>query len=221
MDCGIGIRCVAVYLELRQRLIEQHNYKPLRENPLRLYTPTGTIVDLLPFGSMGLENAVLLDGMGLADLQLDGFKEAHRFGLLEVEIEGDRVLTCSIPGVVLLKLIAYDDRPEYRLKDPIDINTILLSYPDFERNLIWEKYHDLYQDEKSHQAVGLEVLGREIDQLLRNSPELKVRIVDILNRAIRQESDLAVLMIADALHETIASKVQMLIHLRQGLTPTT
>ena len=45
VDFGVGIPNVAVYQELRQRLIEQHNYKPLREKPLRQYTPGGNIVE--------------------------------------------------------------------------------------------------------------------------------------------------------------------------------
>ena len=121
-----------------------------------------------PFGEIENDGRVLIEGSGLTSINLDGFFETYKSGLVTTEIEEDTFNVCSIPAVVLLKLIAYDDRPERRPKDPIDISSIINHYPEIETNLIWDEYSFLYDDDdKSHEQVGVEVLGYEIGKIIK------------------------------------------------------
>jgi len=61
------------------------------------------------------------------NIALDGFKEAY--SATEVKIGEEVYKSCTIPAVVILKMIAFDDRPDRRIKDIKDINLICKYYP--------------------------------------------------------------------------------------------
>ncbi|MEZ5055514.1 MAG: hypothetical protein R2879_00610 [Saprospiraceae bacterium] len=78
-----------------------------------------------------------------------------------------------ITGVVVLKLIAYDDRPDQRQKDIEDIDSICKHYPSIEQGYIWEKHNDLcVMMKEKNDDVAMIVLGREIKALI-NKPKVE------------------------------------------------
>ncbi len=94
---------------------------------------------------------MIVEGQGLVEVKLEGFMETYLHALEDVQIEDDHLKVCSIPAVVLLKLIAFDDRPERRPNDPLDIDAVLRHYPDLETDLIGEDYNFLYEDDSDHE----------------------------------------------------------------------
>lgn len=123
----------------------------------------------------------------------------------------------TIPSVVILKLIAYDDRPEHRLNDPIDIDAIIAHYPSIETELIWDDYHFLYNDDSIHDEIGVKVLGHEMSKIIAQNEKLTERVLGILNKAITLKSQLAERMIQDPVNETLKSKIDNLKLLKDGI----
>ena len=122
VDFALYLPSREVYNRLRTRLISDHAYRPAPHNAFCLNSPYGIPVDLLPFGEIEQDGKVIVDGQGLVEVRLDGFMETYLNALEDIRIEGDTLKVCSIPAVVLLKLIAFDDRPERRPNDPLDID---------------------------------------------------------------------------------------------------
>lgn len=152
VDFGVYIPNEDIYNLLRNKLINDFGYIASSSNAFCLISPDEIPVDLLPFGEIEENGKVLVEGKGLTSISLDGFKEVHVKGLKSIDVEGDVFSVCTIPAVVLLKLIAFDDRPEQRVKDPLDISSIFKVYPDIESDFIWDEYSFLYEDELSHYA---------------------------------------------------------------------
>lgn len=175
------------------------------------------IIDLMPLSDKAKNGEIILEGSGMTKIRLDGFEEAYKKGSINTQLESEIYRACSIPGIVILKLIAYDDRPDRRIKDIIDITRICKYYPDLETDLIWENHNELYVDDLSHDEVGMIVLGREMNNIISENDELKSRIIQILDKAINRKSAILELMITNNLTETLDEKAIILTRIKQGL----
>jgi predicted nucleotidyltransferase len=218
VDFGVYVPNHQIYQSLKDMLIANFGYNEISTNAFCLISPYEKLpVDLLPFGEIENQGKVITEGSGLVSINLDGFSEVYEHGLLSKLIEGVKLSICSIPSVVLLKLIAYDDRPDNRPKDPLDINSIFIYYPDIESEKLWGEYNFLYDDEKTHDEVGISVLGYEISKIIFSNDTLIERVISILDKAINSESQLAEKMIQNPVEETVKSKQDMLVFLRNGI----
>jgi len=217
VDFGVYIPNEAVYNQLRNKLIKDYGYVASSTNAFCLMSPYKIPVDLLPFGEIENNRKVLIEGKGLTSINLNGFKEVYLNGLQQVNIEGDIFNVCSIPSVVLLKLIAFDDRPDQRIKDPLDISSIFKVYPDIESDFIWYEYSFLYEKELSHDAVATKVIGCEVRKLIIDNHALFTRVNRILDDAIAGRSKLAAYMIEDGQTETVKLMVEKLTLFQSGL----
>lgn len=218
LDFGVFVTDVDTYNELRETLIRDYQYTPSKGNAFCLITPEGIQIDLLPFGEIEQDNEVSVEGVGLTSVKLDGFREVFERGTVDVEIGTETYRSCSIPGVVILKMIAYDDRPDRRGKDVEDIYAICQHYPIIEDENIWANHSDLYGDDREHFDVGMIVLGREMSRMISDNDKLRNRVVDILNKALRLDSGFIPIMIKNPEEETIDQKRNILTNILRGLT---
>ncbi|MEM9835930.1 MAG: hypothetical protein AAF828_05480 [Bacteroidota bacterium] len=216
VDFGVCIPNQQTYLSLKSELLQHHGYIQSSENTFCLISPRGIPVDLLPFGEIEYEDSVIIDAKGLFYARFDGLKEVYLHGLQKVDLEGDIIYVCTITAVVLLKLIAFDDRPEHRAKDPFDVASILEVYPNIEADLIWEAYNFLYDQPLTHKEIGTMVMGCEMRKLVGSNTKLYKRVTDILQRGIAQRTRLAQRMIIDPSKDTITANVKKLQLLKAG-----
>ncbi len=79
----------------------------------------------------------------------------------------------------MLKLIAWDDRPEHRLKDLWDIALILDHYFNRFDEDIYDNHSDLFGDKELDEIAAF-VIGRKIKYIIGNSNDLKKRLSRIL-----------------------------------------
>ena len=130
----------------------------------------------------------------------------------------EKYAICTIPPVLILKLIAFDDRPERRIKDVKDLNNICKSYPRLEQEYIWSEHFDLYEEDRSHDEVAMLVLGREIKKIAKANDRLFQRLIRILEDALEGRSRLKDHMIEDSEKETLEQKQKILSNILQGMT---
>lgn len=217
VDFGVYIPDEETYRKLKQKMVKDFGYTQSNENIFCLISPNQIPVDFLPFGEIEKSGKVLIDGKGLTNINLDGFNEVYQNGIRKANIEDHTINICTVPSVVLLKLIAFDDRPEFRAKDPLDISSIIKNYPHIETELIWDEYNYLYDQDLSHEDIGVIVIGCEIFKLIKDNEGLKSRISIIINNGIDLISSLAERMIIDSSIETIEEKQEQLKLLKRGL----
>lgn len=164
------------------------------EAPWTLVHPEyDVVVDLLPFGEIE-ENNMIGFNERFTDLHVLGFREVMKDSR-EYEIEDRVVHVPPIPGMVILKLVAWSDRPEERENDPYDILKVIEYYNDleFETNML--EHYDLIPEEGEfdNRMFSARILGRKAKAYLDESEDLETRIFEVLkeNTMEAEESRIA------------------------------
>lgn len=190
LDLAVLLASEEQYQQLRQRLIATKRFITSRDNAYTLIFEDGRPVDLLPFGAMAMESAVNVSGKGLTSIRVDGFQEVYEAGTEPVTIDNQSFQVCTLAGIVVLKLIAYDDRPEHRPKDILDISLVLRHYFDVAEEEIYENHIDLFSDDEFDiTKTAARVMGRQMNPILALSATLRRRIEGILDRQISLDED--------------------------------
>lgn len=185
VDFAIFVSDEYQFDQLKRVLIDDYGFRPARENSFVLFAPNGTQIDILPFGSLEVEDGVAVAGQGLTKIKVNGFKEVYLKSVREVRVLDERSYKiATLPGIILLKLIAFDDRPEQRAKDPRDCMTIIRHYFNLESDLIWDHHNDLFDHDRSLALIASRVIGREMRIPLLENTQLMNRVVGILERHI-------------------------------------
>jgi len=222
IDFAVLINDNGVYEALKTYLIITEGFQPYKGNEYVLIWKENLEVDLLPFGAIDDgDTKFTSNGLGLTSISLQGFTEIYNDGLPTLDLEGKHQFKfCTLPGIVLLKLIAWDDRPESRRDDIKDISDILNHFFDMNDNEIFENHHDLFEkEEASLKHIAARVMGREMSKIAKKNELLFSRIVGILdsNTLVSQNSEMAKIMV-EYYDNTIDDNVQLLKHLRQGFS---
>jgi len=184
IDFAIFIDDKEKYDILKQYLIDTEGFHSSRENAFVLVWNNFAFVDLLPFGAIESDEAkVSVDGIGLTSVNVPGFKEVYDYGMPTAELEGIHSFKfCTLPGIVILKLIAYEDRPEIRRDDIIDISKILKHFFSMYSEEIYENHNELFGGVRKLPEIAAIVMGREMSKIASLNPALYDRLEALLVR---------------------------------------
>lgn len=145
-------------------------------------------IDILPFGEIEEKDTVKFNER-YSDLHILGFKEVLE-DAEKVQIEDKIVNIPPLPGMIILKLVAWSDRPEERENDLSDILKIIEHYFDHNFDEIVEHYYDTFPEEGFDQLlIAAEVLGRKSKQYLKKSEALTERIRNVLENNLKVEHE--------------------------------
>jgi len=220
IDFAVLINDKNTYGQLKDYLINVEGFHSYSGNAFVLIWKDRTEVDLLPFGAIeDKDRKVTTTGLGLTSINLQGFTEVYEEGLPQLNLEGKHQFKfCTLPGIVLLKMIAWDDRPDYRRDDIKDISDILNHFFDMYRIEIWGNHNDLFGDENTElKHIAARVMGREMNKIAKRNENLSNRIEAILNASTAdlRDSKMAVIM-TEYFENTVEENVQLLQQLKQG-----
>lgn len=220
IDFAIFINTKGLYEELKEYLINNEDFSPYSGNAFVLIWKDGTEVDLLPFGAIEDEDRkVYVSGSGYSTIHVHGFKEVYEQELPEIELgEKHHFKVCTLPGIVLLKLIAWDDRPEERRDDIKDISDILHNFFPMYQDIIWEQHNDLFEDDNNELPnISARVLGRELATISLRNEQLHKRITHILETNTKEsETSKMALIMREYFGNTIAESHYLLSELKRG-----
>lgn len=101
-------------------------------------------------------------------MNVEGFKEVYEQASEEIITEDQRFKVSTLPGIVILKLIAWDDRPEVR-RDDIELD-----------------------------EVASQFLGREIGKIVSGNHKLVERIKGIFENGLNDSNNLAELFASES-----------------------
>lgn len=191
IDFGIMIKDSFVFDDLKSYLIEEEGFIPSKGNEFVLIWKDKSQVDLIPFGDLESEGIVTVKGTGFTSMNVEGFKEVYEQASEEIITEDQRFKVCTLPGIVILKLIAWDDRPEVRRDDIDDIAEIASQF-----------------------------LGREIGKIVSGNPKLVERIKGILENGLNDDNNLAELFASES-DETIEYSKSLISHIKKGIEEVT
>ncbi len=202
-DFAILVGTERQFEEVKEYLKAKKGFQDSKGNMYVLFSPNGHQVDILPFGAIEIDEKVKIAGTGLTSISVNGFSEVYNSGTAEVQLDtGHHFKVASLSSIILLKLIAYDDRPEQRAKDGRDIGSIIEHYFDLEAERIYEHHSDLFTEtEKDNelQDIAATVIGREIKITIGENSALLQRVKTILEREIQfqEKSSFIINMVAE------------------------
>lgn len=183
LDFGIMIKDSHLFNELKDYLIKEEGFAYSKENAFVLIWKDKTPVDLVPFGDLENEGVVTVGGTGFTSMNVEGFREVYEQASAEIKSENFQFRVCTLAGIVILKLIAWDDRPEMRGDDIDDIAEILKNYFHFNSDAIYEHHSDLFGDNELDE-IAAQYLGREIGKIISGNKKLSERVTTILKRGL-------------------------------------
>lgn len=148
-------------------------------------------IDLLPFGEIEEKYTVNFNKR-YTDFHVLGLSEVLEEAV-HVNIEEKIANIPPLPGMVILKLIAWSDRPEERENDLSDILKIILHYYDLAWDEIVELHYDTLDKEPFDQLIiAAEVLGRNSSVFLKKNTAISERVMRILENNLIDASKSAI-----------------------------
>ncbi len=149
------------------------------------------VIDVLPFGEIEEKNTINFNERFI-DLHVLGFREVMEEAV-HVKIEDKIANIPPLPGMVILKLIAWSDRPEERENDLADILKIIQHYFNLNWDEIVEYHYDTFANTPFDQLlIAAEVLGRNSRLYLKKSEKISQRIIKVLEQNLKDASKSAI-----------------------------
>jgi predicted nucleotidyltransferase len=160
-------------------LVNEEGFTRDENEPYRFYKEG--IVDLIPFGGIEQNGEVILDNPK-TELSVYGCREVTNEAVV---IDGNfKVVT--LPGLCIMKLIAFDEKPDRRAKDLDDFLLILANYGDIAGDQLFEVANeDLIDGDFQMNIAAAIMLGRHMAVILRSNSELKARVINILTSRLK------------------------------------
>lgn len=149
--------------------------------PWTFYSDTYKVaIDILPFGEIE-ENYTVNFNERHTDLHMLGFREVMEEAM-PIHIEEKIANIPPLEGMVILKLIAWSDRPEERENDLSDILKIIEHYYRLKWDEIVEWHYDTLEKEPFDQKmIAAEVLGRNARKYIDKTKAISERILNVLD----------------------------------------
>ena len=168
------------YRGLSAQLAREHGFREA-DRPHRLEAPSGTLLDLIPFGAIETPDRAIGWPPGEAFVMSTlGFREVYEFSLTGI-IDGDYgVQIASLPGISILKLLAWRDRRHETEKDAQDFCAVVVNYVEVIGDTLYEEHDDLLDEAYDEPVAAARILGRDSRPILNLSDELRHEVVALL-----------------------------------------
>lgn len=184
IDFAIMISSIQEFEKIAKELTK-YSFNKAKDSSWRFCSSSYNIViDLLPFGEIEEEFTVNFNER-YTDLHVLGFREVLQEPET-VQIEEKSVQIPSIEGMVILKLIAWSDRPEVRNSDLYDILKIIEHYFEIKYDEIIECHNDTFPEEGEFNQlkIAARVLGRNASKFLNVSEAINERILKTIDENV-------------------------------------
>lgn len=181
IDFAIMLSSVSQFVDVLASL-ERKGFNKVKNAPCTLYHERyEVVIDLLPFGEVEEKDTFNFTERHI-DLHVLGFKEVLSESVT-IPIEDKIANIPPLQGMIILKLVAWSDRPDERDNDLSDILLIIKSHSDVAFDEIVTDHYDTFIDnEYEPLLVSARVLGRKITPLIKKSERLQTRILTVLSK---------------------------------------
>lgn len=217
IDFGIAVRDWDQFSRLKEDLVATGDFEADRKMLQRLFysNPSAGLsipVDLIPFRGVESDEATI-KWPPSRDIVVNvaGFEDALSSSVALTLDENLTIRVASLPGLTLLKLIAWSDRGRETNKDAADLYRLFTAYADAgNMDRLYEFEIDLIQSvEYDMELAGAELLGRDVARL--GSPLALAQIRSLLDspaaleRLVRQ-------MVETSTHSEAAPAVERVVN---------
>jgi predicted nucleotidyltransferase len=185
IDFAIMLPSIVIYEKVKDELVKQ-GFRKVNEPYRLIHDSSNTVIDLLPFGEIEEQGTVRFTNRK-TELTMIGMSEVLSCPE-RVMIDSTVVKVAPLSGMIILKLIAYSEKPD-RIKDLDDIKDILLHYFDLNNDRFYEEHIDLVDelsDKDFQQEAAARLAGRDMRVILDRNLKLKEIIIQIIEKEINE-----------------------------------
>lgn len=169
LDFGVMLPDWGCYERLAHALETSGGFEQNTHRPHEFRYETSNWIDIIPFGLIGQDNAIAWPPERASVMNIIGYEDVFR-AAVEIDFGRDiRIKSASLPGIVLLKLFAWNDRPAERTKDIKDIWWLLENYD--KAGEVEKRRHIEHPDlhELPCKLADARILGRDLASLCSSS----------------------------------------------------
>ncbi|WP_343330529.1 nucleotidyl transferase AbiEii/AbiGii toxin family protein [Polaribacter staleyi] len=149
-----------------------------------IFNETNTVLDLMPYGKIEQEYTVNFTERDIT-LTVLGFKEVgQHIEKVNIKEENYTLPVSPVEGIIILKLISWENKPELRTKDLEDISFMLKHAWDLYEDEAYTNHLDLFDDDDfDTQIVAARIIGRKMKPIINKNETLKKTIINILKKS--------------------------------------
>jgi len=186
IDFAIMVPTIASFDQVMNYLVSLGFVRAKDAANTLIYKAGAAVVDILPFGKIEEEFTERFD-QRVIDLHVLGYSTILS-DAEQIMIENQLVNVPPLPGMILLKLISYGDRPEERQNDLYDILYVIEHYYRIDEDEILSNHFDVIEklSEFDQLLIAAEVLGRKSGKYLKINKKLKDRIFNFMESSIQE-----------------------------------
>jgi predicted nucleotidyltransferase len=189
IDLGIQVSNWEEFSRFKEGLVKGGNFTSTK-NIQRLKHKNGIPVDIIPFGEVANQKELFTwPPEHEIEMNVLGFDEAYRHSLI-VRLKTDPQLELrfvSLPGLAILKIIAWKDKYPLRKSDAKDLLLLIRNYLAAENeNRLYNEESDIMEDDFDYERTSARLLGRDMAGIC--NPNTLEAVLEILNQETSDQS---------------------------------
>jgi len=221
IDLGIQVSNWEEFSRFKEDLVKGRNFTSTKETQ-RLKHKNGIPVDIIPFGKVANQKALFTwPPEHETEMNVLGFDESYKHSIL-VRLNTNPQLDLrfvSLPGLAILKIIAWKDKYPLRKSDAKDLLLLIRNYLAAENeNRLYNEESDIMEDDFDYERASARLLGRDMAAI--SNPNTLEAIIEILNQETGDQSHYRLIqdMRDNKYHQNDFDEIlQLLEHLKTGI----
>lgn len=194
LDIAIAITDWNQFQSIEENLPKKEGFTKSKEQKQRFIYKKSYVIDIVPFGDVAEDDGnIYWPPDETIAMSVWGFPEMAD-STISVEIDGEFFIEiASLPGLFILKLVAWKDRHLSGSKDAYDMALLLTNYLDINTERAVEEHYDLYETDEFDRAIaGAQLMARDVKLLIRENEKTLEYLREILTKEIElaEESQL-------------------------------
>jgi predicted nucleotidyltransferase len=146
VDFALYVPEWGIYKEILQKLIDSGQFQPTKATHKLLFKNVYEI-DIVPFGDIqNNEGHYTWPPDHIKAMNVAGFVEVSAGGI-GIQTQGAEFKVASVPGICMMKILAWQDRGRWDNRDGKDLGFILSNYIEMKYEDLYTLHEDLMQDE--------------------------------------------------------------------------
>ncbi len=177
IDFGVSLLNWKNYSSIEKTLVESGFTKD-RILLHRFFYKNGFPIDIVPFGEIAQDGFIAWPPDQSKIMSVIGYDEAMESAItLSIKNSSVTIKMASLVGLLVLKLIAWEERYPARKKDAFDIRVILKNYISADNSeRLYNDDYDLMEDtDFDYELSGARLLGRDVKEICQSVTLTKIK----------------------------------------------
>lgn len=186
LDIAIAISDWGQFQFIEEMLPQKEGFEKSRRQKQRFIYNGVYVIDIVPFGKVAEEDGnIYWPPDKTIAMSVRGFHEMAD-STITVEIDGEfSIKIASLPGLFILKLVAWKDRHLSGSKDAYDMALLLTNHLSINMERAVEEHYDLYETEEFDPIIaGTRLMARDVRLLIPDNEKTLEYLREILTEEI-------------------------------------